>query len=127
MGKKIEKVKTHFVENQKLYIGVGIGIVVTAVAVVIFRQPTNEITGNIQKVLAFKTGDITQSNPVIINLVERSTPSKPVHLVGTNLFFDSLHEAARQTGHSVSRISKNVNGHIPDVHGDIFRLIDSVS
>jgi hypothetical protein len=59
-----------------------------------------------------------------VNFVEKSTPIKPVHLVGTDLYFPSLSEAARQTGHNVSMISKNVNGYIDNLNGDIFEVIE---
>jgi DNA-directed RNA polymerase specialized sigma54-like protein len=57
-------------------------------------------------------------------MVERSTASKPVHLVGTNLYFNSLSEAARETGLHLSMISRNINGHIPDVNGNVFELLE---
>lgn len=49
-----------------------------------------------------------------------------MHLVGTNLYFNSISEAARETGHQASMISKNINGHIPDVKGDVFELLEHV-
>jgi hypothetical protein len=56
--------------------------------------------------------------------VERSTPSKPVHLKGTNLYFSSLSEAARETGHNLSMLSRHVNGHSPDIKGDVFEVLE---
>jgi hypothetical protein len=61
----------------------------------------------------------------LIQFVERSTPSKPVHLVGTQQYFDSVHDAARKTGHSLAMISRNVNGHIPSVRGDVFEAVQT--
>jgi hypothetical protein len=126
MAKKIERVKQHFSDNKQLYIGIGIGVVVTAVAVVVTVVSRGDSgTQVIQKInqIAWRP----ENNQMVINMVERSTPSKPVHLVGTNLFFNSLHEAARETGHSVSKISRNVNGHIPDINGDVFQLLEAAS
>jgi len=122
MAKKIERVKQHFSDNKQLYIGIGIGVVVTAVAVVVTVVSRGDSgTQVIQKInqIAWRP----ENNQMVINMVERSTPSKPVHLVGTNLFFSSLSEAARETGHSVSDISKNVSGLRPDVKGDVFQLL----
>jgi hypothetical protein len=123
MNEKIERIKKHFVENKKVYIGIGIGIVVGGVSAGVLFALKNSDSGTkiVQKVQ--QIGFHNEANPVIVNLIERSTPSKPVHLVGTNLFFNSLHEAARETGHSLREISKNVNGLIPDVKGDVFELL----
>ena len=66
----------------------------------------------------------SKGNPVIINLIERSTPSTPVHLVGTNLYFNSLSEASRETGHHLSQLSKHINGKLPDLNGDVFEILE---
>ena len=115
---KIEKIKTHMSENKKVYVGVGVGLVVgAAVATVAFNNKP-EVAQKIKQVaIGYR------NNQVLVNFVERSTPSKPVHLEGTNLYFDSINEAARKTGHSVSMISRNVNGYISDVKGDVFTLV----
>ena len=123
MGEKVDKVKKHFVDNKKFYIGVGVGVAVTAVvAVVVYRSDSEAGAEIVQKInqIAWRP----ENNQMVVNLTERSTPSKPVHLVGTNLFFSSLGEASRETGHSLQAISKNVNGIIPDVKGDVFQLLE---
>lgn len=117
----MNKVKEHLKENWKLYLGVSLGIGISVGVYVILNS--GKIDGALIKIN--QIGFRTEANPTIINLVERSTPSKPVHLVGTNLYFDSLNEAARQTGHSLSRISQNVNGIIPDINGDVFELLQA--
>jgi len=122
----MDKVKKHFSDNKKLYLGIGIGVTVTAaIGVVICRANPESSAQVVQKInqIAWRP----ENNQMVVNLVERSTPSKPVHLVGTNLFFSSMSEAARETGHSISDISKNVNGLRPDVKGDIFQLLESAS
>lgn len=124
---KVEKVKKHFRDNKKLYLvgGVSAGVAVaTTLVVVKFKGcvPPAEVNQTINQV-AVGWGH-TQT---FVNFVERSTPSKPVHLVGTDRFFASLSEAARATGHSVSDISKNVNGLRPDVKGDVFQLLDKAA
>lgn len=61
--------------------------------------------------------------PVMLQFVERSTPSKPIHKVGTKEYYESVHDAARLTGHDRSLISKNAHGQIPDVKGDRFEFV----
>jgi len=119
----MNKVKKHLSDNKKLYLGIGIGVAVTAaVGVVIFRASPESGAQVVQKInqIAWRP----ENNQMVVNFVERSNPSKPVHLVGTNLFFNSLNEAARETGHNLRDISKVVNGIIPDIKGDVFQLLE---
>ena len=114
------RVKAHLSENKKAYLGFA-GGVATTVAALYFGSKTNHDVQTLQKIyqIAWRPDNVQK----VINLVERSTPSKPVHLKGTNLYFSSLNEAARETGHSLTRISQNVNGQIPHVKGDVFELL----
>lgn len=114
-------IKQHIKNHKSTYIAAGVGIVVGA-AGVIFISSTSGGEGLVQKI--YQVGFRNEANPTIINLIERSTPSKPVHLVGTNLYFNSISEAARETGHTLSEISKQINGHIADVKGDVFELLE---
>lgn len=129
---KIDKVKTHIQEHKTVYI-VGatclvVGAIGTLTAINVKGMSGNiSVTGNIGGDVVAVTGKSNTVNKVVVELIERSTPSKPVHLVGTNLYFNSLGEAARETGHSLSMISRNVNGQIPDVKGDVFKLLEATS
>lgn len=118
---KIQRIKQHFKDNKKSYIACGITAVVTGVTVFLLGRNTSSAE-IVQK--AIQVGYKNKVNQTVIKFIELSTPSKPVHLKGTNLYFNSISEASRKTGHSVSMISRNVNGHIPDVKGDIFELLE---
>lgn len=119
-----DKVKTHIQENKKVYIVGGVCLVVGIAGGVVLAKNKDviniSIDGDGNEVIA-KAKTVNQ---VTIELVERSTPSKPVHLVGTNLYFSSMNEAARETGHSLTMISRNINGHISDIKGDVFELLE---
>lgn len=120
---KFESIKNHIRENKKVYVvgasclavgaGVGAVLVNTGSISIAVSGDKNQIVGKARTV-----------NQVMVELVERSTPSKPVHLEGTNLYFSSLNEAARETGHSISKLSRHINGHIPDINGDVFTLLE---
>jgi hypothetical protein len=119
MGKRIERAKQHLQENKKTYLACGATAVVAVVGTLLVLTRKEPL---ISQPISWKPrAEITQAT---INLVERSTPSKPVHLVGTNLYWSSLSEAARETGHPLAMISKNVNGHIPNVNGDVFEVLE---
>ncbi len=131
LKKKIEEVKQrkavqvvlkHLNENKTAYIA-GASCLVAGVVGTYLVTSDKDMGTTIQKITQVGFGN--RVNTSIVNFVERSTPSKPVHLVGTNLFFDSIHEAARQTGHSVSMISRQINGHIDDVKGDVFQILET--
>lgn len=118
---KFEQVKEHIKENKSAYISGGVCLVIGAVGgYTLFKN--KEAAQFVQKIVQVGVGN--RANATIINFVERSTPSRPVHLVGTDLYFPSLSEAARQTGHNVSMISKNVNGYLDSLNGDVFEAID---
>lgn len=122
---RFDRFRSHVDRNRNVYfVGAAcltVGIVVGA-AIVRTKVPGDfiSVTGDHNIAVA---GSKNTINKVVIELIERSTPSKPVHLVGTNLYFNSLSEAARETGHSLSRISQNVNGHIKDINGDVFEFL----
>jgi hypothetical protein len=123
MGQRLEKLKTHFRENKTTYISCGITAVVVGAGALFLTQ--RQQTALVDNKFAYRPRtDVRQTT---VNMVERSTPSKPVHLVGTNLYFNSLSEAARETGHPLSTISKHINGHIPDVKGDVFEILEPAS
>lgn len=122
---KIESIKQHVKKYKAVYITGGVCLAVGATGGVAYAIRRPEIIQNaqLQNILCWRP----ESHQHVIQFIERSTPSKPIHLKGTQQYFDSIHAAARQTGHSVSDISKNVNGLRPDVKGDVFELVDVAS
>ena len=116
--KKLEQIKTHLSENKKVYIGVGVGLVVGAAAATVAFHNKAEVAQKINQVaIGYK------NKQVLVNLVERSTPSTPIHLLGSAQYFDSISDAARRLGVDRTLISKHINGHIPDVHGMKFEVV----
>lgn len=134
---RIESIKTHLRNNKVTYIACGVtAVVVAGVTYYVVRN------SNVVKAVAAATteyvGDTvvhnapTMNNTIcwkptmqnIVNFAEDSTPSRPVGLLGKDggikMAFKSMNEAARQTGHNVGMISKNVNGHLSDLNGDRF-------
>ena len=116
------KIKDHIKKHKELYIGIGVGTVVATAAAVLYFGTRS---GNPSITAGDKSTNLI--NSTLVNFVERSTPSKPIHLVGTNLYFDSIHEAARHTGLDRSSISKNVNGLVDDVKGSVFELLEKAA
>jgi hypothetical protein len=122
-GFQMEKVKDHFKKHKTIYLVAATGVTCLTIGLVVGTRQNPEI---VQK--AIQVGWKNKIQQTVINFEERSTPSKPVKLLGNELrgdqYFDSVSDAARKTGHAISRISKNANGHIPDVNGDVFEFVD---
>lgn len=120
----LEKTKAHLKKHKTAYLvtaGTVAGVVLGAVVTAVTRNSNLGPTAKVSGIVNWKPF-IDQT--VTITFEEKSTPSKPVHLVGTDQYYRSLSEAARQTGHSLSDISKNANGKISDIKGDIFELVN---
>lgn len=118
MHDKLEKAKSHLKENKKLYIGLGIGAVAGGLAGSFAMLRTPEVQA-VQKII----GPSWKPQQTIIQFVERSTPSRPLHRVGTKEYYDSVSDCARQTGLDRVMLSKHVNGYIPDVKGNVFEFV----
>jgi hypothetical protein len=119
---KVAEVKAHFQRNKKTYVTGGVCFLVGVL--IANREDIADSTvlkNTFIPVMSWRP----ESHNVIIELAEKSTPSKPVHLVGTDLYFPSLSEAARKTGHSLSSISQQVNGKIEHVGGDVFEVLNT--
>lgn len=120
---KIENIKNHVRENKKVYI-VGASCLAVGVGVGAVLVKSGNISISVSGDGNHVVGKARTVNQVMVELVERSTASRPVHLDGTNLYFSSINEAARETGLPRHLISRNVNGLIPDVKGQVFKLLD---
>jgi len=119
MHDKLEKAKSHLKENKKLYIGLGIGAVAGGLAGSFAMLRTPEVQA-VQKII----GPSWKPQQTIIQFVERSTPSRPIHKVGTQEYYDSLSDCARKTGHDLSMLSRHINGHSSSVKGDVFEAVN---
>lgn len=123
MKNRIERTRQHLRENRAVYLSSAVCLTVGVVGTVVLRDSNSQTL--IKQGLNWKPR--AEINTTVVNLIERSTPSKPVHLVGTNLYFSSMSEAARETGYSLSQLSKHINGHLPNVGGDMFELLESAT
>lgn len=121
MKEKFDGFKQHLEDNKKVYITGGVCLVVGVIAGA-FAMATRPEMKVISDSYNLKINSPTTTT---IEFLERSTPSKQVHQVGTKKYWDSIHETARDTGLNRALISRNVNGHIEHVNGDVFELVDS--
>lgn len=125
-------VKEHLKKHKVTYL-VGAGCIVVGAAGTYLVLRGNKLPPEVVSKVApsiKQIGILNRANQVTINLVERSTPSKPLRMItknGVEKFFASINEAARETGHSPTMISRAANGIINDVKGDAFELLEVVA
>lgn len=118
--KTVDSVRTHIKKNKNAYIAGGVCLVLGAAAGAIAltkMSPNAEIVQRITQIGHHNTA-------LMITLIENSTPSKAIRIKGTNQVFNSISEASRLTGLDRTLISRNINGHLADVKGVVFELID---
>jgi hypothetical protein len=118
------RVKKHVCDNKELYIAMTAASVAGgAFGYLVRGQMAGQMLPEVVTDNKIVNAVCWKPTSTIIEFVEHSTPSKPVHLMGTQQYFDSIHDAARKTGHSVQKISRNVNGYIPSLGKDVFEFV----
>lgn len=118
MNEKLEKVKKHFSDNKKLYVGIGIGVAVTSTVVIICRGVPPVVTTNIQKGYTL-TGDVTQTINQVIE-VGMSRPGPKAFVVQcqeTERVFRSVREAAKELDIPAGQITAHLKGVKDNVDG----------
>lgn len=119
---KIEKIKQHFKDNAKLYIGIGIGAGVTiigAAAYVLLSEKGAKLVGvRPVQVLTYK------SNQVIdIHIEALGDPGNIIQDLTTGTVYASQNQAARELGVDHRRISKHLQGLTDNVDGHKFTVL----
>jgi hypothetical protein len=102
-----EKIKVHFRKNQKLYLGIGIGVLITLA----IRRPVS-----IAPVF-------NNTNTVITDLSRRGHPGKIIRCKETGEVFASIHRGADAMGINRGNLSSHVNGNLPRVGGYTFEVL----
>jgi hypothetical protein len=120
MGKKVEKVKKHFSENKQLYIGIGIGVVVTVVSVVICRSTQIAITN--PALVNWKP----VSNVVQVQMIRPGPKSFVIQCLETQKTWPSMRAAAKDLGLHPSAITNHINGKFPDAGGFHFEKLAEI-
>lgn len=115
-------VKQHFQKHKGYYVGFAVGATsATGVYLALRSGDSQCVNTKITQILAYKP---QATNKVVVEFLERSTPSKPIHLVGTDRYFASIGAAARETGISKATISQNVSGKIDNAKGLVFEALE---
>lgn len=112
---------TDHVENHKVaYISAGAGVVIGVAATLVLTKTSAGNTA-IQKVVAFKTGDITQN--VIQQLARRGHPGIVVKCNETGEVFASLNRAAEAMSIDRRTLGRHLQGLKDSVGGFTFEML----
>lgn len=112
MNERIEKIKTHFKENKKVYIGTSIGFVVGGVGVLLSNNTPTMV--KVQEIM-----NIKYKSPTIVQLILAALgdPGNVVQCDETGTIYASQGQAAKELGVSPAMVSKHLNGNAEHVGG----------
>jgi hypothetical protein len=101
-----EKIKGHFRKNKKLYIGIGIGVVITLA---------------IRKPVVISIAPVFNNSNQQINFAGHMT--KLVKCLETDDVWEKVTEAANAAGVGITAMSKHLNGHQDHVNGLHYKIV----
>jgi hypothetical protein len=105
---KKERIKIHFRNNEKFYKGVGVGVLIAMA----FRRPM--VINHIAPVF---------HNNNASNVLMGGYLTKIVRNTDTGQIWRSVTEAADAVGIPIQHMSRHLNGHTPDVYGQVYEII----
>jgi hypothetical protein len=126
MNQHVDKIKTHFQENKKVYVALLAGVVVGAIAVIVVVREL----GQIAIIDSYKIQILSPTtNNIMQNMMERrGHPGFVVRCVETGEKFSSQNHAASEMNLSGPNLSQHLNGMRNQVGGFTFeRLGEAVA
>lgn len=122
MHEKLEKVKTHFQENKKLYIGIAVGASVTAIAAVSYVLLSNKgeliVNNKPVQILTWKS-----KQTIEVHIEALGDPGNIIQDLTTGIVYASQNQAARELGVNPARISEHLAGKLDNVKGHAFSML----
>lgn len=131
----MNRIKKHLQDNKKVYVGIGIGAGVTIAGFTCLKmrthrpllcsRPLAELPCSTKETLGSSFNNI--SGTVIANnsgpVVFGGYTKKIIQNVNTGQIFESVGDAATAAEVPFSMMSRHINGHLADLHGDTYRII----
>ena len=124
----VEEVKGHFEKHKYIYIGVGVAVLVGVTWYITRRKVAPYLipsTNGGLKATQFPTVTIA---PVFNTDVSTTVnlggyTAKIVKRMSDGEMWGTITEAAEAAGSSVSLMSRHLNGHKPNVYGEIYKIV----
>lgn len=129
MTKNLEKVKVHFRDNKKLYIGLGIGFVVGAAGAYILNHTDDGVQMIEGRGNNVSLQNIIAKNVTVVTtyLEDRTNYAIPIRCKETGEVFGSINRAADLLDLNAGNISRHLKGDAPHVENLHFeKVLDAV-
>lgn len=116
MGRRINKIKTHFRENKRVYLACGGTGVATMIGTLVITRRSEIGAGNIMKNGVF----YKPTQTLDIHIEALGDPGNIIQDTTTGIVYASQNQAARELGLTPQRISEQLAGKVADVRGHTF-------
>ena len=121
---KLDKIKTHFRENKKLYVGIAIGGGVAVVGFAVYSVTREKYVGATAINIGYKN---TIEQHIEVHIEALGDPGNIIQDTTTGTIYASQNQAARELGVDHRRISKHLQGLTDNVDGHKFNLLGKAS
>jgi len=116
MNGRIEKIKNHVSEHRVVYIASGVSFALGGVSVVVLKSRPMQIINTVAPVIA---PIFNNTN----NITFGGYAHKVVKCLETGQIWESVKDAAEETGVTLSTMSKVLNGHSDGIQGLHYTII----
>lgn len=113
---KIEKIKTHFRENKKVYIACGVTAAATAIGTAFVLSDRGSV---ITKFYTKQIGVVNKNNNIEVYIEALGDPGNIVQDTVTGTVYASQGQAARGLGVTPARVSEHLSGKIDSINGHV--------
>jgi hypothetical protein len=119
----VRKAHEHVVKYQVVYATIG-GSAVTLVAVKLFGKPQVIVKGDSGLPMVINNTVAPVIAPVMSNTVNNGGHlTKMVKRLSDGAIWETVTEAAEANDIPLTVLSRHINGHKPDAHGEIFKIV----
>jgi hypothetical protein len=122
MNAKLEKIKQHLVENKRVYIAAGVGMVVGIViggVTVYLLKNGNAVPQISQKAIGIWNTQVA----TLITIDAPGNSGNVIQDLSTGIIYPSQNAAAKALDIDKANISKHLSGIFPNAEGHIFKKI----
>ena len=117
---KLDKIKTHFRENKKLYVGIAIGAGVAVVGFAVYSVTREKYVDATAINIGYKN---TIEQHIEVHIEALGDPGNIIQDTTTGTVYASQNQAARELGLDPGTLSRHLNGKQEHVNGHVFNKL----